>query len=82
MVHGRGQELDLTATEFDLLQLLLERRGSVLSADTIAEAVWGYEQAGARNFLQAHVSRLRKKLHAAGVEDPITTIRGVGYVIR
>ena len=80
--YARDQELDFTAIEFDLLRLLLERRGSVLSADAIADAIWGYEQTGSRNFLQAHISRLRKKLHAAAVDDPITTIRGVGYVIR
>ena len=75
-------ELQLTVSEFELLALLAEKRGEVLRADEIANAIWGYETAGSANFLQAHVSRLRRKLRDAGVRDPITTIRGVGYVIR
>ena len=75
-------ELPLTRSEFDLLLVLLESQGSVLTADTIAREVWAYSEAGARNFLQAHVSRLRKKLRRLGVSSLIETRRGVGYVIR
>ena len=82
LVRARDQPIELTAIEFDLLRLLTEMRGSVVQADAIAQAIWGYEQAGSRNFLQAHISRLRKKLHEAGVADLITTVRGVGYTIR
>ena len=86
-VRGRrlfvaGTEVELTAIEFDLLRLLLSNRGTVVSANRIAREVWGYETAGTRNFLQAHVSRLRSKLHAAGRPEVIATVRGVGYVIR
>ena len=77
-----GTEIELTAIEFDLLTLLLGNRGTVVSANRIAREVWGYQTAGSRNFLQAHVSRLRSKLHDAGLPDAITTVRGVGYVIR
>ena len=77
-----GAELDLTATEFDLLTLLLRYRGTVVRADTIARDIWGYKSAGSRNYLQAHVSRLRNKLRRAGLPELIKTVRSVGYVIR
>jgi DNA-binding response OmpR family regulator len=74
--------LDLTPKEFAVLRLLLERRGEVLSSDEISSAIWGYETFGSRNFVEAHVSRLRSKLKAAGARDVVSTVRGVGYVIR
>ena len=75
-------ELVLTASEFDLVALLMRYQGTVLSADRIAQEVWSYRTAGSRNFLQAHISRLRRKLSAAVVSGLIGTVRGVGYVIR
>lgn len=76
------EPLDLTQKEFALLSLLLERREDVMSADDISRAVWGYETFGARNFVEKQISRLRAKLSAAGAGDVISTVRGVGYVIR
>ena len=76
--HTRGAH----PREFDLLRLLLTRRGEVLSTDVISEAVWGYETFGSRNFVEPHISRLRGKLKHAGVPDVVATVRGVGYVIR
>jgi DNA-binding response OmpR family regulator len=75
-------EVPLTPREYDVLRLLLERRGEVLSADTISVAVWGYETFGSRNFVEAHISRLRAKLGAAGANEVIATLRGVGYTVR
>ncbi len=77
-----GTDLELTPKEFAVLRLLLERRGEVLTADVISETLWGHETFGARNFVEAHVSRLRHKLRDAGAPDVITTVRGVGYKIR
>ena len=77
-----GGDVPLTPREYDVLRLLLERRGEVLSADAISMAVWGYETFGSRNFVEAHVSRLRAKLGAAGARDVIVTLRGVGYTVR
>lgn len=74
--------LHVTVSEFELLRLLVEDRGRVFSADEIAREIWGYESAGSKNFLQAHVSRLRRKLAGAGVSNPVSTVRGVGYVVR
>ena len=80
LVHG--EELTLTPKEFSILRLLLERRGEVLTTDTISTHVWGYETFGQRNFVEAHVSRLRSKLNASGAPNIVTTVRGIGYVIR
>ena len=74
--------LDLTPKEFAVLRLLLDRRGEVLSSDELSTAIWGYETFGSRNFVEAHLSRLRSKLKAAGALDVVTTVRGVGYVVR
>jgi DNA-binding response OmpR family regulator len=74
-------EVNLTPREFTLLQLMLERRGEVVTADDVAEALWGEGTLGERNFVEAHVSRLRAKLRAAGALNVIATVRGVGYKI-
>lgn len=77
-----GAPLDLTPKEFDVLRLLLERRGEVVSPDDLSLAIWGYETFGSRNFVEAHISRLRSKLGRSGAASIVVTIRGVGYVIR
>ncbi|MBJ6752346.1 heavy metal response regulator transcription factor [Geomonas anaerohicana] len=76
-----GQTLDLTVKEFQLLALMLRRRGEVLSRTTISEQVWGINFDSDTNVVDVAIRRLRKK-----VDDPfplklIQTIRGVGYVI-
>jgi DNA-binding response OmpR family regulator len=76
------REVRLTPKEFSVLRLLLERRGEVLTTDRISTEIWGYETFGSRNFVEAHVSRLRSKLSRAGASSVLTTVRGVGYVIR
>lgn len=76
------EPLTLTPKEFSVMRLLLERQGQVISTDELSNAVWGYETFGSRNFVEAHISRLRSKLRQAGADDVITTLRGVGYVIR
>lgn len=77
-----AERLMLTPKEFSILQVLLERRGEVVAPDQISLAVWGYETFGSRNFVEAHISRLRRKLSRAGTVGAIKTVRGVGYVIR
>jgi DNA-binding response OmpR family regulator len=81
-VHINDSAVAITTKEFELLRLLLERRGEVLALDTISLSVWGYETMGSRNFVEAHISRLRAKLSAAGARGVIETVRGFGYVIR
>lgn len=77
-----GQPVGLTRTEFALLRLLLERHDVVQRFDALTTAVWGYETAGDRNFVQQHLSRLRRKLARAGAQGVISTVHGVGYVVR
>ena len=76
------EEVTLTPKEFAVLRLLLERRGEVINPDELSVKIWGYETFGSRNFVEAHVSRLRSKLTKAGAGDVVTTMRGVGYMIR
>lgn len=77
-----GAVVDLTPKEFDVLRLLLDRRGDVVSPDELSRVVWGYETFGSRNFVEAHISRLRAKLTKSGAPEVVITIRGVGYVVR
>jgi len=77
-----GAPVTTTPREFDVLRLLLERRGEVLTSDVISSQIWGYETFGSHNFVEAQLSRLRAKLRAAGAFDVISTVRGVGYVVR
>ncbi len=72
----------LTPKEFAILQHLLERRGEVVAPDELSLGIWGYETFGSRNFVEAHISRLRGKLREAGMTDMVRTVRGVGYVVR
>lgn len=81
-VYVGTEEVMLTPKEFAVLRLLLEHRGEVINPDELSVKIWGYETFGSRNFVEAHVSRLRSKLAKAGAGDVVTTMRGVGYIIR
>jgi two-component system phosphate regulon response regulator PhoB len=72
-----GQKLDLTTTEFKLLNLLLERRGRTQSRETLLYDVWGYTSAMDTRTVDTHIRRLRDKL--GGDAGRIETIRGEGY---
>jgi two-component system, OmpR family, response regulator RegX3 len=79
-VTVRGDEVALPLKEFELLELLLDNAGRVLTRDTLIDRVWGPDYVGDTKTLDVHVKRLRKKIE----EDPshptrITTIRGLGY---
>lgn len=76
------QSVRLTPKEFEVLRVLLGRRGEVVAPDDLSNEIWGYETFGSRNYVEAHVSRLRAKLAEAGARDVISTVRGVGYSIR
>ena len=80
--HGvtvAGEAVELTATEFKLLALLMDRRGRVQGRDRLLNDVWGYESAIDTRTVDTHVRRLREKL--GPVAFYIETIRGVGYRI-
>jgi two-component system response regulator MprA len=74
--------LELTRTEFALLELFLEHPRQVLTRTTIFERVWGYDFGASSNALGVYVGYLRRKLEGAGEPRLIHTVRGVGYVLR
>ena len=76
-VRRGGVPVELTYKEFELLRLLVSRRGTVLTRDEIMTHVWGYEFAGESRTVDMHIKTLRRKLGG----DYITTVRGVGYKI-
>jgi two-component system response regulator MprA len=77
-----ARELELTRTEFLLLELLLRNPRRVLTRSVINERVWGYDFGASSNSLGVYVGYLRRKLEAEGEERLIQTVRGVGYVLR
>ena len=79
----RGERaIDLTRTEFALLELLLRNAGRVLTREVIMDRVWGYELEPASNSLEVFVGYLRRKTEAGGEPRLIHTVRGVGYQLR
>ncbi len=82
LVWRSGVEIELTKTEFDLLELLLANAGIVLGRDLIYERIWGYDFETSSNPLEVYVGYLRRKLEQNGGSRLIHTVRGVGYVAR
>ena len=74
--------LDLTKTEFDLLELLMANPGIVIDRDTIYDRIWGYDFATSSNSLDVYIGYLRRKTEGEDSPRLIQTVRGVGYVIR
>jgi len=75
-----GRRLSLSASELTLLELLLRRAGRVVPRRLLEEGLYGFDDDVGPNSLEAHVSRLRKKLEAAEAGVEIHTLRGVGYL--
>jgi two-component system response regulator MprA len=73
---------ELTRTEFQLLELLMENPERILGHSVIYDRVWGYDFGPESNALRVYVGYLRRKLDAAGARSLIHTVRGVGYVLR
>ncbi len=78
-VTRNGDEIRLTAREFELLAYLMRHPGQVLSRAQILNSVWGYEYDPGTNVLEVYIGYLRRKLLAAEHGDPIETIRSAGY---
>jgi two-component system response regulator MprA len=78
----RDRAVELTRTEYALLELFLRNPDRVLSRTLIFESVWGYDFGPASNALWVYVSYLRAKLESAGEPRLIQTVRGLGYVLR
>jgi two-component system response regulator MprA len=76
------RQIELTKTEFDLLELLVWNAGVVLSRGTIYERIWGYDFETSSRSLDVYIGYLRTKLEAGGEARIVQTVRGVGFVVR
>ena len=77
LASWKGKKLDLTATEFKLLTVLVQRRGRVQSRDQLLRDVWEYDSMIDTRTVDTHMRRLREKLGPAA--KYLDTVRGVGY---
>ena len=81
-VYRGDRRIELTRTEFLLLELFLRNPRQVLTRDVIFDRVWGYDFGPASNSLEVYVGYLRRKTEAEGEPRLIQTVRGVGYALR
>jgi len=81
-VHRGGDRIELTRTEFALLELFLVNPRQVLTRSVIFERVWGYDFGFGSNSLDVYIGYLRRKTEQGGKPRLIQTIRGVGYALR
>jgi two-component system response regulator MprA len=81
-VRRGGEKIDLTRTEFNLLELFLVNPRQVLTRSIIFERVWGYDFGFASNSLDVYIGYLRRKTETGGKPRLIHTVRGVGYALR
>jgi two-component system response regulator MprA len=81
-VRRAGEPIELTRTEFSLLELFMRNPRQVLTRSVIFERVWGYDFGYASNSLDVYIGYLRRKTEAGGRPRLIHTVRGVGYALR
>jgi two-component system OmpR family response regulator len=81
-VHREGQPIELTPKEFAVLEYLMRHAGRVMSRTLITEYAWGYHFDPGTNIVDVVINHLRKKIDAGRPKKLITTVRGVGYVIK
>ena len=81
-VTGPAGAIDLTRTEFAILELLMSNKGIVLERSVMYDRIWGYDFGDSSRSLDVHVGYLRRKLEAGGTPRLIDTVRGVGFVFR
>jgi two-component system, OmpR family, response regulator MprA len=81
-VRRAGEAIELTRTEFSLLELFLRNPRQVLTRSIIFERVWGYDFGPTSNSLDVYIGYLRRKTEAGGRSRLIHTVRGVGYALR
>jgi two-component system response regulator MprA len=81
-VRRGGRAIELTRTEFTLLEMFMRRPRRVLERSFILEEVWGYDFPTSANSLEVYVGYLRRKTEAEGEPRLIQTVRGVGYVLK
>ncbi|HLC33921.1 MAG TPA: response regulator transcription factor [Anaerolineales bacterium] len=79
----RGERvIDLTAKEYDLLEIFMRHPRQVLTREIIYDRVWGYDFGGESNIIEVYVRYLRQKIETEGETKLLHTVRGVGYVLR
>ncbi len=81
VVTREGARIDLTPTEYRLLEIFMRNPETVLKRDAVTLQVWGYD-GGDSNYLDVHVGHLREKLEAGGRSRLVQTVRSFGYVLR
>lgn len=81
-VRRGDRELDLSATEFALLEMFLQHPRQVLTRSALYDAVWGYDFGSSSKSLDVYVGYLRRKTEEGGEPRVLHTVRGVGYVLR
>ncbi|MEZ4770323.1 MAG: response regulator transcription factor [Caldilineales bacterium] len=77
-----ARRLELTAREFDFLEMFMRNPRQVLTRDMIYERIWDYDFGGESNIIEVYVRYLRTKMEADGEPRLLHTVRGVGYVLR
>ena len=81
-VKRKGELIELTKKEFDLLAYLLRNKGIVLPREEILNKIWGYDYIGETNVVDVYIRYLRSKIDEPFAQKLIHTVRGVGYVLR
>ena len=81
-VHRSGEAIELTPKEFAVLEYLMRHTGRVMSRTLITEYAWGYHFDPGTNIVDVVINHLRKKIDAKQDKKLITTVRGVGYVVK
>ena len=81
-VRRSGKEIELTKKEYDLLEMLIINKNVVLTRAQLIEKVWGYDYLGDTNVVDVFIRYLRSKIDDGFEDKLITTIRGVGYVVK
>jgi two-component system OmpR family response regulator/two-component system copper resistance phosphate regulon response regulator CusR len=76
-----GRTIELTPTEFSILELLMRYKGQVVTRKMLCEHIWGFDWDGPTNVIEVHINRLRGKLDKGRAESLIRTIRGRGYAL-
>ena len=77
-----GQEIKLTAKEFDILEYLMQNQGRVLSRDKLSNHIWNYDYDGGSNVIDVYMYHLRRKIDRDFDEKKIQTVKGAGYMIK
>lgn len=81
-VTAGGSEIELTPTEFSILEMLMRHAGQVVTRKMLCESLWESDWEGTTNVIEVHINRLRGKLQRASKESLIHTVRGRGYALR